>query len=247
MTTGKDKAALKPCPFCKPVDSDPTVRTGSDFTKANYSVYCRCCHVSTPIFANENMARERWNTRATLAPAVVEPVASGKTANTERKNASDYWAKHNAPEPEKAQGDDKPSVEAMYYAIDRVWRWIERAKWDKSLGMQNCIDTLIHNPMAPWNADRDAWNTRHKEYDQQIDDDIQAYIELKERREPPADLSLVRTALEIAVGYVAFVAADSPAKPATVARAKDDCRILSEALAELDKQGRISGVSKEGE
>ena len=52
----------------------------------------------------ENPYRDNnpWDDKA----AAPRPVASGETANTERKNASDYWARHNAPEPEKAQGDD---------------------------------------------------------------------------------------------------------------------------------------------
>ena len=43
-----------------------------------------------------------------------------------------------------------------------VWKWIERAGFDASLSREECIDTLLHYPSAPWNSGR--WDVDHKPY-----------------------------------------------------------------------------------
>jgi Lar family restriction alleviation protein len=55
---------LKPCPFC---GSKATTRTGSDFTKSNYSVFCRNCFASTGVFLSDVEAISAWNTRTSDA------------------------------------------------------------------------------------------------------------------------------------------------------------------------------------
>ena len=171
--TEKDKAALTPCWYVK------------DYADGWIKFYDQRIAIETIketgailIYSHDGSYPQ---SRATLAPAVVEPVSGAVPdgyiyeydgqpgCGVHRSLKNEFWNGQYAdrsipyyiaaPEPEKAQ---KPSVEEMYYAIDRVWRWVERAKWDKVLGMQNCIDTLIHNPIAPWNVDREAWDTRHK-------------------------------------------------------------------------------------
>lgn len=53
--------------------------------------------------------------------------------------------------------------------LDFFWRWIERAYFDKDLGVKECLGCLVHSPYAPWNFDREKWDTRHKDYDAEID------------------------------------------------------------------------------
>lgn len=73
MTTSDalEPSALLPCPFCA---GAPHPRTGSTFTKPNYSVFCRVCFSGTGVFATEFEARAAWNRRAAATPkaAVVE-------------------------------------------------------------------------------------------------------------------------------------------------------------------------------
>lgn len=61
--------------------------------------------------------------------------------------------------------------------LDFFWRWIERAYFDKNLSIMECVGCLAHSPYAPWNFDRESWNTKHKEYDA----DIEAVIEQSRR------------------------------------------------------------------
>lgn len=60
-------------------------------------------------------------------------------------------------------------VRKMYDMIDFFWRWVERAYFDKDLSVNECLGMLVHSPYAPWNNDREKWDTKHKEYDAEID------------------------------------------------------------------------------
>ena len=53
--------------------------------------------------------------------------------------------------------------------LDHFWRWIERAYFDKSLTLESCVKILVHSPYAPWEFNREKWDTSHKEYDAEID------------------------------------------------------------------------------
>lgn len=43
-----------------------------------------------------------------------------------------------------------------------VWRWIERALYDPTVGMRDALGVLAHYPGAPWNRGR--WDVDHKPY-----------------------------------------------------------------------------------
>jgi len=61
---------------------------------------------------------------------------------------------------------------SMWDDLDFFWRWIERAYFDKSLGVEECLGVLCHSPSAPWNKDRKLWDTKHKDYDSRINEAI---------------------------------------------------------------------------
>ena len=80
MMTEKDKAALKPCPFCgSPAEDEIYIRDGKQ-------VGCIECGAGVYAFNPDanSKAIQKWNTRATLAPAVVEPV-SGAVGQFQRR------------------------------------------------------------------------------------------------------------------------------------------------------------------
>lgn len=64
---------------------------------------------------------------------------------------------------------DHKNLTEMVDQLDRFWRWIERAHFDDSLPVDMCLNMLVHSPYAPWNMDREKWDTSHKEYDAEID------------------------------------------------------------------------------
>tara|TARA_B100000073_G_scaffold347991_2_gene364436 strand:- start:32721 stop:33320 length:600 start_codon:yes stop_codon:yes gene_type:complete len=66
-------------------------------------------------------------------------------------------------------------VREMYDMIDFFWRWIERAYFDKGLSVSECLGMLVHSPYAPWNNDREKWDTKHKSYDAEIDK-VKGYV-----------------------------------------------------------------------
>jgi hypothetical protein len=67
------------------------------------------------------------------------------------------------------RASEEVEVRQMWDELDHFWRWIERAYFDKTLGVDTCLNVLVHSPSAPWNVDREAWDTRHKSYDADID------------------------------------------------------------------------------
>lgn len=67
------------------------------------------------------------------------------------------------------RASEEVEVRQMWDELDHFWRWIERAYFDKTLGVDMCLNVLVHSPVAPWNVDREAWDTRHKSYDADID------------------------------------------------------------------------------
>lgn len=76
----------------------------------------------------------------------------------------------------------------MYEMIDYFWRWIERAYFDKDLPTDMCVKMLVHSPYAPWNNDREKWDTKHKEYDAEIDK-VKGYVLVPSERPSPTPLS----------------------------------------------------------
>lgn len=88
---------------------------------------------------------------------------------------------------------ERLAIETMWYELDHFWRWIERAHFDKTLGVKMCLNVLVHSPAAPWNVDREAWDTRHKSYDADIDRVVESsqarqnaidFLEMQRPKEP---------------------------------------------------------------
>lgn len=46
--------------------------------------------------------------------------------------------------------------------LNFIWKWVERAMFDKDIGMKNALDTLANYPGAPWKSGR--WDVDHKPY-----------------------------------------------------------------------------------
>ncbi|MBL4763489.1 MAG: hypothetical protein JKY93_12435 [Gammaproteobacteria bacterium] len=63
------------------------------------------------------------------------------------------------------------------------WRWIERAHFSESLSAEGCVKTLVNSPYAPWNEDRESWDTKHLSYDAEIDKAIAEGKNAKETRD----------------------------------------------------------------
>lgn len=53
-------------------------------------------------------------------------------------------------------------LSALKQDMSFVWKWVERALFDKTIGRDNALKTLAHYPGAPWKNGR--WDVDHKEY-----------------------------------------------------------------------------------
>lgn len=56
----------------------------------------------------------------------------------------------------------RKQVEELEAERSFVWKWIERAIFDKTLSKAECLSTLAGHPGAPWN--NGGWDVDHKPY-----------------------------------------------------------------------------------
>lgn len=60
------------------------------------------------------------------------------------------------------------ALDAKQEDLNFIWKWIERASWDKHTSPEAAINIIKHYGHAPWYKDREKWDTTHKEYDAEI-------------------------------------------------------------------------------
>lgn len=60
------------------------------------------------------------------------------------------------------------ALDAKQEDLNFIWKWIERASWDKHTSPETAISIIKHYDHAPWYKNRENWDTNHKEYDAEI-------------------------------------------------------------------------------
>lgn len=251
MTTEKDKAALKPCPFC---GGEAELHLGGNGSGDSSDGYIECVTKGCPVQPStgvlllrdecwerdEDELNATWNTRATLAPAVVEPVSGAVPDGWKLVpiDPSDEYAEKvclkagvcggifesvhsamlaTAPEPEKAQGDD-PVGYIDANQLER-WRVLRGTEYETA---ERCY--------MPWSKEPLKTDIS--------DCCVPVYLKpLTERREPPADLSLdaMKALKRLEDGKIYDDYDDEDIEENAKA-----IETIRQAL-----KGRISGVSKE--
>lgn len=161
---------LLPCPFCQ---GEPYFTTTSRIGN-QWDLCCAKCSISLQGFETKEKAIEFWDTRK--GDAAFSWLSKVQLRN--RQLPATQQTLDSAEKKLKEKQDD----------LNFIWKWIERASWDKHTSPETAISIIKHYDHAPWYKDRDKWDTSHKDYDAKITE----FVEDKEK------LKIVQQALEAA-------------------------------------------------